>query len=70
MRELNYGKGYVYAHDEKEGTAADMDCLPPGLRNRKYYVPSERGMEADIKRRLERREELKRRDPQPKTQDP
>jgi putative ATPase len=29
MKSLDYGKGYRYAHDEAEGIAADMECLPP-----------------------------------------
>jgi putative ATPase len=33
MKELDYGKGYRYAHDE-EGRVADMDCLPDSLRGR------------------------------------
>ncbi len=51
MRELGYGRGYRYAHDEPEGVA-DMECLPPSLRGRTYYAPSERGFEAEIRRRL------------------
>ena len=29
MKQLDYGKGYRYAHDEPEGVASGMDCLPP-----------------------------------------
>ena len=32
---------------------ADMDCLPPSLAGRKYYQPTERGFEKEIKRRLD-----------------
>ena len=60
MRKLDYGKGYRYAHDEREGVAP-MECLPPALRDRKYYQPTERGFEKEIKRRLDGWEELKRR---------
>jgi putative ATPase len=58
MRRLEYGKGYRYAHDEPAGVAP-MDCLPPSLLGRKYYRPTERGFEKEIKRRLDAWEELK-----------
>jgi putative ATPase len=58
MRELGYGDGYRYAHDEPEGVAP-MDCLPPSLRGRRYYQPTQRGFEETIKRRLERWQALK-----------
>jgi putative ATPase len=47
MDELGYGKGYQYAHDLKE-KVADMECLPESLRGRKYYHPSDQGMERRI----------------------
>jgi putative ATPase len=52
MKELDYGKGYRYAHDEAAGIAADMECLPPSHKGRHFYEPSERGFEAEIRRRL------------------
>ena len=52
MKDLNYGKGYKYAHDEEAGVA-DMECLPPAHRNRRFYAPTERGFEAEIRARLE-----------------
>ena len=52
MKDLGYGKGYRYAHDEEDGVAA-MQCLPEGLAGRRYYEPTERGSEADVKARLE-----------------
>ena len=52
MKELDYGKGYEYAHDEPDAVA-DMTCLPPSLASRKYYTPTDRGYEREIKRRLE-----------------
>ena len=58
MKKLDYGKGYEYAHDDAEGTTA-MDCLPPSLAGTKYYKPTERGFEKEIKRRLDGWEELK-----------
>ena len=53
MKELEYGKGYRYAHDEAEGVAADMVCLPPAHEGRRFYEPTERGLESEIKRKLE-----------------
>jgi putative ATPase len=51
MKELDYGKGYRYAHDEAGGVA-DMECLPPAHRGRRFYEPLERGYEAAIRKRL------------------
>jgi putative ATPase len=59
MKELDYGKGYKYAHHEADAVA-DMSCLPPALEGRKYYEPKERGFEKEIKRRLDGWEEIKR----------
>jgi putative ATPase len=59
MKELEYGKGYKYAHSEADAIA-DMSCLPPALADRKYYDPKERGFEKEIKRRLDGWEEIKR----------
>jgi putative ATPase len=47
MDEMGYGKGYQYAHDLKD-KVADMECLPESLRGRKYYQPSDQGMERRI----------------------
>jgi len=52
MKDLGYGRGYRYAHDEQEGVAG-MECLPEGLVGRRYYRPTDRGREADIASRLE-----------------
>jgi putative ATPase len=54
MKDLEYGKGYRYAHDEAEGIAADMECLPPAHKGRRFYEPVDRGFEAEVKRRLDR----------------
>jgi putative ATPase len=51
MKDLGYGEGYKYAHDEVEGVA-DMTCLPPRLEGRRYYEPTDRGIEARIKAAL------------------
>jgi putative ATPase len=59
MKELGYGRGYQYAHDEAEGVAA-MSCLPEHLEGRTYYKPTDRGIEARIKDALERARLLRR----------
>jgi putative ATPase len=58
MKDLDYGKGYRYAHNEADAIA-DMPCLPPALEGRRYYEPTGRGFEQEIKRRLEEWEALK-----------
>jgi putative ATPase len=50
MKALEYGKGYKYAHDEPEGVA-DMTCLPPAHEGRRFYRPTERGWEGELRRR-------------------
>jgi len=52
MKDLGYGKGYRYAHDEADGVAG-MECLPEGLAGRRYYRPTDRGREKDVAARLE-----------------
>ncbi len=52
MKELEYGKGYRYAHDEASGVA-DMPCLPDSLKDRAYYRPVDRGFEREVRERLE-----------------
>jgi putative ATPase len=51
MRELDYGKGYRYAHDDTDGLV-DQEHLPEKLSGRKYYHPTNRGYEALVKDRL------------------
>ena len=58
MKELDYGKGYKYAHNEDSGIA-DMDCLPPSLQGKKYYHPTGRGFEEAIRKRIAEWTELK-----------
>jgi putative ATPase len=53
MKGLGYGEGYKYAHDEAEGVSA-MSCLPEHLADRRYYEPTDRGMEAKIREALAR----------------
>jgi putative ATPase len=52
MKQLDYGRDYEYAHDDPNAVTG-MDCLPPSLAGRKYYQPTERGFEKEIKRRLD-----------------
>ena len=52
MKDLDYGKGYLYAHDE-EGRVADMDCLPDSLKGRSYYHPTQEGREKALAQRME-----------------
>jgi len=52
MKELDYGKGYRYAHNESD-KIADMDCLPDSLRGRVYYEPTQEGREKALAQRLE-----------------
>ena len=52
MRELEYGKGYQYAHDASDKLTA-MECLPDSLRGKRYYIPTEQGSEARAKMRLD-----------------
>ena len=59
MKDLDYGKGYRYAHSEADAVA-DMPCLPSALEGRKYYDPKERGFEKELKRRLDGWDEIKR----------
>ena len=52
MKELEFGKGYRYAHDEEGGFAAGETYLPEGLPNLEFYQPVERGLEIRIAARL------------------
>ena len=52
MKELDYGKGYQYAHDTEERLTA-MHCLPDSLLGRTYYMPTDQGLEARCRQRLE-----------------
>ena len=51
MKQLDYGKGYRYAHDEPDAIA-NMDCLPDNLKGREFYKPTEFGFEKEIRKRL------------------
>ena len=53
MKELEYGKGYEYAHNTEE-KITKMQCMPDNLKNRVYYEPTEQGNEKQVKERLQR----------------
>jgi len=48
MKEIGYGKGYRYAHDEPGGYAAGERYFPDAMPDRRYYVPVTRGLEIKI----------------------
>ena len=52
MKDLDYGKGYRYAHDEPDAFAAGESYLPDGLHNPGFYRPVERGLEIKIADKL------------------
>ena len=52
MKALDYGKGYRYAHDEQDAYAAGENYFPAELRNRRYYLPVDRGLEIKIREKL------------------
>ncbi len=51
MKQLDYGKGYRYAHEEPDAIA-NMECLPDNLKGREFYKPTEYGFEKEITKRL------------------
>lgn len=53
MKDLEYGKGYIYAHDTEE-KLTKMKCLPDSLSDRRYYKPTSQGREKAVKERLEK----------------
>lgn len=59
MKELNYGKGYQFAHDY-DNKLTTMECLPPSLIGKTYYYPGKYGSEIKLKERLEKINEWKR----------
>jgi len=52
MKELDYGKGYRYAHDEADGFAAGERYLPDGMTEPGFYKPVPRGLEIKIAEKL------------------
>jgi putative ATPase len=62
MKNIGYGKGYEYAHDTEQ-KVADMQCLPDNLKERRYYHPTDQGVEKRIRERMEQLREIKSRKP-------
>ncbi|MBI5889647.1 MAG: replication-associated recombination protein A [Nitrosomonadales bacterium] len=58
MKQLDYGKGYRYAHEEAEGYAAGETYFPDGMPEVSFYEPTERGLEAKIAEKLAHLREL------------
>lgn len=58
MKEIGYGKDYLYAHDSAFSTT-DMETLPERFKGRKYYSPGQMGLEVEIKKRMEWWEKMK-----------
>lgn len=55
MKQLGYGKGYRYAHDEPDAYAAGENYFPEGMQPKQYYQPVPRGLEIKIGEALARR---------------
>ncbi len=53
MNDLGYGRGYRYAHDEKGAYAAGENYFPEGMPEVEWYRPTDRGLEAKIREKLE-----------------
>ena len=60
MKQLDYGKGYRYAHEEAEGYAAGENYFPDGMPEVDFYQPTERGLEGKIAEKLAHLRELDR----------
>lgn len=56
MKQIGYGEGYKYSHLYEGGRAEEMECLPEGLRGRKYFKPTSRDKVASAKRAKETKE--------------
>lgn len=52
MKDLNYGEGYIYAHNTEEKVAR-MQCMPDSMKDTIYYKPGRAGKEAETAERLE-----------------
>ena len=58
LESLGHGAGYRYAHDEPDGYAAGERYMPDALQQRRYYEPTERGLEGRIAEKLRQLREL------------
>jgi putative ATPase len=59
MANFGYGKGYQYAHNSEE-KLTDMTCLPENLQNRRYYQPTDEGLEKKLKEKMDAIKEWRR----------
>ena len=69
MKAWGYGAGYQHAH-QFEDALPDMECLPPSLAGRRYYLPTQRGIEKRIAERLEEIRQARARAGPPPTAEP
>ena len=53
MKQMGYGRGYQYAHEHEGHFAPEQEFLPPNLRGRRYYEPSQEGAESETARRID-----------------
>lgn len=58
LKDMGYGKEYRYAHNESEAYAAGEQYFPEGMPAKQYYHPVDRGLEIQIKEKLERLRQL------------
>ena len=52
MRQIGYGSGYAYDHDEPDAFSG-QDYWPDALGRQTFYEPTERGFEREVRKRLE-----------------
>jgi putative ATPase len=57
MKEEGFGKGYKYAHDYEGGVIGQVN-LPDNIKDKRYYQPTDRGLERELGRRLERIQDI------------
>jgi len=67
MKDLGYGKGYLYAHDFPDAVV-DQEHLPEPLRGKRFYHPSDRGYEQNIREWMEKKESSRAADGEPSPQ--
>ncbi len=60
MANFGYGKGYQYAHKSEEKLTS-MQSLPESLRGRRYYQPTDQGLEAKLRERIQAIEDWRKR---------
>ena len=58
MKNLGYGSEYRYAHDEENAYAAGEQYLPDGIESKRWYEPTDRGLEGKIRDKLNALREL------------